>query len=115
MIKSKQTEILIKSSSEQIKAFVESLHKDGKKPCERFGISWEELAELDKLIFDEKFKEDLRKTHDRRVELGKRMNSQKLCCPECKTRQVQLVGYIDIIPAEWRCRHCKYEFNWESY
>ncbi len=51
---------------------------------------------------------------DRRELLGKRMNKQKLECPECGTRQVQLVGYLNIKPAEWKCRHCKHEFNWEG-
>lgn len=49
----------------------------------------------------------------RREALGKMMNEHKLSCPECKTRQVQLVGYINIHPAQWKCRHCKYEFSWE--
>lgn len=51
---------------------------------------------------------------DRRVLLGKRMNEQGLECPECHTRQVQLVGYMDIKPAQWRCRHCKHKFEWEG-
>ena len=50
----------------------------------------------------------------RREELGKRMNEQKLECPECNTRQVQLVGYIDIYPAQWKCRRCKHNFEWEG-
>lgn len=50
----------------------------------------------------------------RREELGKGMNEQKLECPECGTRQVQLVGYIDIYPAQWKCRHCKHNFEWEG-
>lgn len=56
----------------------------------------------------------LKQTTERRIMLGKRMNQQKLECPECKTRQVQLVGYIDIVPAQWRCRHCKHCFEWEG-
>ncbi|AUR84673.1 hypothetical protein NVP1063O_006 [Vibrio phage 1.063.O._10N.261.45.C7] len=51
---------------------------------------------------------------DRRESLGKRMNEQQLECPECCTRQVQLVGYIDIKPAQWKCRHCKHKFEWEG-
>ncbi len=51
---------------------------------------------------------------NRRIELGKRMNAQKLECPECGTRQVQLVGYMSIIPAKWRCRYCKHRFEWEG-
>ena len=50
---------------------------------------------------------------NRREYLGKMMNEHKLSCPECKTRQVQLVGYINIHPAQWKCRHCKHEFSWE--
>lgn len=50
----------------------------------------------------------------RREELGKRMNEQQLECPECCTRQVQLVGYINIKPAQWKCRHCKHNFEWEG-
>ncbi|AOQ26823.1 hypothetical protein [Vibrio phage S4-7] len=50
---------------------------------------------------------------DRRVYLGELMNKHKLECPECKTGQVQLIGYIDIFPAQWKCRHCKHKFEWE--
>tara|TARA_R110002012_G_C11356886_1_gene580330 strand:+ start:346 stop:636 length:291 start_codon:yes stop_codon:yes gene_type:complete len=51
---------------------------------------------------------------NRRETLGERMNKQKLECPECGTRQVQLVSYIDTYPAQWKCRHCKEEFVWEG-
>ena len=51
---------------------------------------------------------------DRCKELGMRMNQQKLQCPKCSTRQVQLVGYINIKPAQWRCRQCKHNFDWEG-
>ena len=51
---------------------------------------------------------------NRRDLLGKRMNQQKLECSECNTRQVQLIGYIDINPAKWKCRKCKHVFNWEG-
>ena len=64
---------------------------------------------------------DLNKFHaalladaDRRNLLGKLMNQQKLECPECGTRQVQLIGYINVTPAVWRCRHCKHSFKWEG-
>ena len=50
---------------------------------------------------------------DRRGYLGELMNKHKLECPECKTRQVQLIGYIDIFPAQWKCRRCKNKFEWE--
>ena len=110
MKESKQTEILIETSSEQIKDFVEDLYKNGEHPYEKFGITTEQLEKLDRAWF----MKGLNETTQRRIELGKRMNAQKLCCPECKTRQVQLVGYINIKPAEWRCRHCKHEFTWEG-
>lgn len=42
------------------------------------------------------------------------MNEQELECPECHTRQVQLVGYVNIYPAQWKCRHCKHEFEWDG-
>jgi ribosomal protein L37AE/L43A len=51
---------------------------------------------------------------DRRSELGKRMNEKKLECPACRTRQVQLVGYMNIVPAQWKCRKCKHKFEWEG-
>ena len=51
---------------------------------------------------------------DRREQLGKRMNEQKLECPECNTRQVQLIGYIETYPAQWKCRKCKHKFEWEG-
>lgn len=65
-------------------------------------VEWEDLFQ------------DMIKSSKRRELLGKRMNQQKLCCPECNTRQVQLVGYISDYPAKWKCRHCKYKFEWEG-
>lgn len=50
----------------------------------------------------------------RREDLGRRMNRLKLECPECNTRQVQLVKYMDTYPAQWKCRHCKHKFEWEG-
>lgn len=47
---------------------------------------------------------------DRRDELAKKMNLFKLTCPECSTRQIQLVGYMDI---KRKCRSCKHKFEWE--
>jgi hypothetical protein len=35
------------TGKEEIEQFVESLYADGKKPCERFGMSWEMLGELE--------------------------------------------------------------------
>lgn len=49
------------------------------------------------------------KLADRREALGKAMNTQKLRCPKCDTRQLQLLYHIDR-PAKWRCRHCKHTF-----
>ncbi len=40
----------IETSPEKIKAFVASLHANGKKPCERFGMSWDALSELEKKV-----------------------------------------------------------------
>lgn len=51
---------------------------------------------------------------DRRDLLGKRMNQQQLTCPECDRPQLQLIGYIDIVPAQWKCRLCKHKFEWEG-
>ncbi|AUR89039.1 hypothetical protein NVP1121O_011 [Vibrio phage 1.121.O._10N.286.46.C4] len=62
------------------------------------GIDWAEVFKLSQ----------------RRELLGVRMNYQKLSCPECDTRQVQLIGYINIVPAVWKCRGCKHEFEWEG-
>ncbi|WP_413113846.1 hypothetical protein [Thaumasiovibrio sp. DFM-14] len=32
------------------KAFVASLYANGKKPCERFGLTWESLSELERKV-----------------------------------------------------------------
>lgn len=56
---------------------------------------------------------ELVKGAERRDLLGRRMNDQKLQCPECGTRQVQLMSYSEV-PAQWRCRHCKHGFEWEG-
>lgn len=50
---------------------------------------------------------------DRREMLSAEINKQKKCCPSCGTRQIQLIGYMDIIPAQWKCRRCKHKFEWE--
>jgi ribosomal protein L37AE/L43A len=34
-------------------------------------------------------------------------------CPECSTPQVQLITYMEEIPARWKCRHCKHKFYFE--
>ena len=34
-------------------------------------------------------------------------------CPRCGDRQVQLTGYMDITPAQWRCRVCHHSFEYE--
>ncbi|BAV80908.1 hypothetical protein [Vibrio phage RYC] len=51
---------------------------------------------------------------NRRDLLGRRMNEQKLECPSCGTRQVQLVSYINTTPALWKCRKCREQFEWEG-
>lgn len=35
---------------EKIKDFVESLYEDDKKPCEKFGMTWEELSSLEEEV-----------------------------------------------------------------
>jgi len=32
-------------------------------------------------------------------------------CPSCGHEQVQLVQYIDVVPAHWKCRVCKTRFE----
>ncbi len=54
------------------------------------------------------------KDAQRREHLGNMMNKHNLSCPECGTRQVQLIGYINTSPAQWKCRHCKHKFEWEK-
>lgn len=54
------------------------------------------------------------KSAERRIALSKLMNQSKLECPVCHTRQIQLVGYINIYPAQWKCRMCKHKFEWEG-
>ena len=68
---------------------------------------------MDNINWEEVFK-GVSVSTERRYELGKRMNSQKKECPNCGTRQIQLIGYIDIIPAQWKCRKCKHKFEWEG-
>lgn len=39
-------------------------------------------------------------------------------CPECgdltpDVNQVQLVDYVNTIPAKWKCRVCKHKFEFE--
>lgn len=53
-------------------------------------------------------------TTDRIELLGKRMNQHKLTCPACDRPQLQLIGYINIVPAQWKCRLCKHKFEWEG-
>ena len=48
---------------------------------------------------------------ERRSFLGRNMPS----CPECRSQQVQLTGYINVWPAEWKCRHCKHRFIFEPF
>lgn len=53
---------------------------------------------------------------ERREYLGKEMNRQKMCCPMCETRQIQLLAYIEHKPANWKCRKCGkcgFRFEWD--
>ena len=34
-------------------------------------------------------------------------------CPKCNTPQVQLIDYMEKEPAAWKCRCCKYKFDFE--
>jgi len=54
--------------------------------------------------------EEMLKVVYRRDELSNHMPK----CPSCRTLQVQLVGYVDVHPAQWKCRHCKFEFEYEN-
>lgn len=47
----------IEVDEEDIKVFVKGLYKDGKTPCERFGMTWEVLGEIENKIFYDKFHE----------------------------------------------------------
>ncbi|MGF1762466.1 hypothetical protein [Aliivibrio kagoshimensis] len=38
----------IQTNRAELKEFVASLYADGKTPCEQFGVSWEQLSELEK-------------------------------------------------------------------
>ena len=46
---------------------------------------------------------------DRRKHLGERMPR----CPSCCSSQVHLVAYIEVTPAEWKCRTCRFNFAFE--
>ena len=48
------------------------------------------------------------KLAERREWLGK----NAIHCPQCGTEQVQLVDHI-VKPAQWKCRHCKYKYEFE--
>lgn len=37
----------VRYSREHLNAFVDELYADGKKPCERFGMSWDELSKIE--------------------------------------------------------------------
>lgn len=48
---------------------------------------------------------------DRRMHLGRARKT----CPKCgEVHQIQLTGYINTYPAEWKCRICKHRFSFES-
>lgn len=40
----------IKFDYEDVTSFVSSLYADNKKPCERFGMTWEELSSLEEEV-----------------------------------------------------------------
>lgn len=40
----------MKQNKTEMEAFVEDLYKDGKKPCERFGLTWANLADLEEKL-----------------------------------------------------------------
>lgn len=46
------------------------------------------------------------------LERRKRLCSKPMICPNCKSRQVQLVEYLHP-PARWKCRSCKFKFVYE--
>lgn len=47
---------------------------------------------------------------DRRDELCNNSPS----CPECGSPQVQLMAWVGVVPASWRCRNCKLQFEYEQ-
>ena len=49
----------------------------------------------------------------RRYHLGREASGQRLKCPGCGSEQLQLVKYLMKPPAGWKCRRCKFEFDWE--
>jgi hypothetical protein len=49
----------------------------------------------------------------RREFLSEQANWKELACPQCRDRQIQLVGYLGEPPARWKCRSCNSRFNWE--
>ena len=40
----------IQTNSTEMQAFIANLYKDGKKPCESFGMSWESLSKLEEQV-----------------------------------------------------------------
>lgn len=45
------------------------------------------------------------------VERREQLCMSSVTCPECGTAQIQLVGRD--VPAQWKCRHCHHEFEYE--
>jgi len=66
------------------------------------------LVMLSEAVMDRTF-EIAESMANRRERLGKQMNVEKLTCPECETRQLQLIAYLDE-PAKWKCRRCRHIF-----
>ncbi|MGT3790967.1 hypothetical protein ACVTD8_16860 [Vibrio cholerae] len=40
----------VQVNRDELKAFVSSLYSDGKKPCERFGLTWDSLSALEQEV-----------------------------------------------------------------
>ncbi len=40
----------VQVNRDELKTFVSSLYSNGKKPCERFGLTWDSLSTLEKKV-----------------------------------------------------------------
>lgn len=40
----------VQVSRDELKKFVSNLYSNGKKPCERFGLTWDSLSTLEKNV-----------------------------------------------------------------
>jgi len=41
----------IETDEQKIKEFVENLYAGGRKPCESFGVTWEQLGHLEQFLW----------------------------------------------------------------